>query len=543
MVAQQQQHAPCVVAMAPDLQAPSIEASADLKGPSIETPSMDLAAPNIEASAPSMGLQAPSIEASVPSLGVSAPNVEVSAPDLKGPTIEVPSMGCEEPSLGFKMPCLGLKGPRVEASVPSDACLRMCDGVLKLNPLNVKALYRQAQAHRAAGAVDKAEQTLMQAAQLEPENKSVKITETAVTAAVQQAGTSLEYASEEMQHNETVVTAADQQAGYSLDDDGRSQTEDDSNAIIVESDETAHQEDIKGHEDGVKELLPPLAPQKPVSQPDRTSDVNSLFHKLGTAIMAVNREQPGRVQGLDSSTSSRIRAASEPPGGGRKQPATKVEHVEVPTEFDHAWKQEKVEHVEVPTEFVRAREQDKVHRSTQLLPEAPTEEAFPSDADKPKGADARDVICLKAAHPAADKPKDEGIKDKKIVKAAAAAKEAVPPAAVQAAGPAEKAAPPAAYKPNDEEENVEANMPAEGDVKGSKKLEELRTDRDGSAKRCSYCRTLCPQAAFTRPQWRNQYDAKCRWCCKYWHDISEAQFAVLEQQWRTINQAKSSLEE
>jgi len=55
-----------------------------------------------------------------------------------------------------------------------DACLRICDGVLKLDPHNVKAFYRQAQAHRAAGAVDKAEQALAQAAQLEPENKSVK---------------------------------------------------------------------------------------------------------------------------------------------------------------------------------------------------------------------------------------------------------------------------------------------------------------------------------------------------------------------------------
>jgi len=55
-----------------------------------------------------------------------------------------------------------------------DACLRMCDGVLQLDPHNMKALYRQAQAHRAAGDVDKAEQALTQAAQLEPEDKVVK---------------------------------------------------------------------------------------------------------------------------------------------------------------------------------------------------------------------------------------------------------------------------------------------------------------------------------------------------------------------------------
>jgi len=74
--------------------------------------------------------------------------------------------------------------------------------------------------------------------------------------------------------------------------------------------------------------------------------------------------------GLDRSTSSRLRAATEPPGGGRKQPATKGERVDIFTEFVRAREEEKANRLgdkkEREEEYKRHR-LGQVHRSTQLL--------------------------------------------------------------------------------------------------------------------------------------------------------------------------------
>eukprot|EP00927_Polykrikos_kofoidii_P049334 TRINITY_DN43401_c0_g1_i1.p1 TRINITY_DN43401_c0_g1~~TRINITY_DN43401_c0_g1_i1.p1 ORF type:complete len:362 (-),score=75.06 TRINITY_DN43401_c0_g1_i1:121-1206(-) len=55
-----------------------------------------------------------------------------------------------------------------------DVCIRMCDGVLALDPNNVKALYRKGLALRSQEADDDAEIVLKEAARLEPGDKAVQ---------------------------------------------------------------------------------------------------------------------------------------------------------------------------------------------------------------------------------------------------------------------------------------------------------------------------------------------------------------------------------
>jgi tetratricopeptide (TPR) repeat protein len=55
-----------------------------------------------------------------------------------------------------------------------DVCIRMCDGILRLDTKNVKALYRKGIALRATDALDEAEDVLRQAAELAPDDKAIQ---------------------------------------------------------------------------------------------------------------------------------------------------------------------------------------------------------------------------------------------------------------------------------------------------------------------------------------------------------------------------------
>jgi len=57
--------------------------------------------------------------------------------------------------------------------------------------------------------------------------------------------------------------------------------------------------------------------------------------------------------------------------------------------------------------------------------------------------------------------------------------------------------------------------------------------------RCSQCHSLCPEEAYTAKQLSSSGQQKCRWCCNYWHHVSEDTYEKILQSWKELNVAHS----